>query len=140
MQCTACHREMTPADPIYRVAVWDWGAKVEEFCAECCATKPKGSGSGWSWLTSHQWRRPEPCGKCGRPVICDKLRKLPKRVGCSDGCRRAIYGAIETAWRRSRVKALTCVLCGVSFMPNRSDARYCSAACKQKAFRQRKTA
>jgi hypothetical protein len=42
---------MAPGDPIYRVAVWDWGAKVDEVCAECCATKPS---ADWPWLTNHK--------------------------------------------------------------------------------------
>jgi hypothetical protein len=59
---------------------------------------------------------------------------------CSRECRLAVYRAIETAKRRSRVKPQPCALCGVSFMPKRNDARYCSAACKQKAFRRRTAA
>jgi hypothetical protein len=67
----------------------------------------------------------------------DMQRKLSKHIACSRECRLAVYVALETARRRRRVKPQPCVLCGASFKPRRSDARYCSAACKQKAYRRR---
>jgi hypothetical protein len=35
---------------------------------------------------------------------------------------------------------LVCAMCGERFMPARSDARYCSNACRQRAWRLRVTA
>ena len=149
MQCNLCRREMSPADPIYRVSVaYSMNMQdishggVFEVCAECCATKPFVGvadmlGVDFSWLATRQWRPPKPCEKCGRPVICDMRRKLSKYVVCSDGCRRAVYGAVARARRRSLVEPRSCALCGAAFRPKRSHARYCSAACKQKAFRRR---
>jgi hypothetical protein len=140
---------MATSDPIYRVSV-EYGMNmpdiggggVREVCAECCATTPMISVAGmpgvnFSWLANHRWRPPEPCKRCGRPVISDMRRKLPKHVVCGDKCRLAIYGAIGKARRRSRVRALICASCAAHFMPKRSDARFCSAACRQKAFRRR---
>jgi hypothetical protein len=43
-------------------------------------------------------------------------------------------------WRKRHphiVAAVCCAVCGTSFQPPRNDARYCSAACRQKAYRQR---
>jgi hypothetical protein len=34
---------------------------------------------------------------------------------------------------------LTCQVCGRIFQPPRSDAKYCSSACRQKAYRTRVT-
>jgi hypothetical protein len=132
MQCERCHREMASSDPIYRVEASDPGAYVREACAGCCAKE-------WPW--ARWWRAPEPCKRCGRPVISDKRRKRPKHITCSHECRKAVYVAISRERRRRGwVKALACALCGASFMPKRSDARYCSVACKQKAFRRRTAA
>src|SRR5580704_1203634 len=103
MQCKLCRREMGSTDPIYRVSVaYSINTRdishggVFEVCAECCATKP---GVEFRWLTGHQWRSPEPCKRCGRPVISDMQRKQPKHVVCSDQCRRAVYNAMQVAKR-----------------------------------------
>jgi hypothetical protein len=140
MQCKLCRREMAPGDPIYRFWGGDsWypinGSCTAEVCAECCATKPS---ADWPWIKPlGGWRLPKPCERCGRPVINAMRRKLPKHIVCSRECRLAVYGAIEAAKRRVSVKPRRCALCEASFVPERSDARYCSAACKQKAFRRR---
>jgi hypothetical protein len=86
-------------------------------------------------ISNHAWRAPEPCEKCGRPVICDARRRLPKHVVCSDACRLAVYRAIGIARRRSLIEQRPCKACRKPFTPKRCDARYCSAACKQKAYR-----
>jgi hypothetical protein len=39
--------------------------------------------------------------------------------------------------RRSRNGLHCCETCGESFTPTRSDGRYCSGACRQKAYRRR---
>jgi hypothetical protein len=132
MQCKLCHREMTPADPVYRVLGRGPSVTahtVSEICAKCWAA------TDWSWPFPRQWRSAL-CERCGRPVIYDRRQRL-KHVVCSRECRLAVYRAIETAKCRSRVKPQPCALCGASFQPKRSDARYCSVACKQKAFRRR---
>jgi hypothetical protein len=40
----------------------------------------------------------------------------------------------RAAWRQR------CACCGAIFVPARSDARYCGAACNQKTYRRRKAA
>jgi hypothetical protein len=42
--------------------------------------------------------------------------------------------------RRSRNGACACQACGESFTPTRSDGRYCSSPCRQKAYRRRVSA
>ena len=42
--------------------------------------------------------------------------------------------------RLEKRKNTECQQCGDTFTPDRSDAKYCSAACKQRAYRQRKKA
>lgn len=55
-----------------------------------------------------------------------------KKTFCSESCQRK--------HRRQELKALimpkTCPICNTDFRPNRTDQKYCSNACKQKAYRQ----
>jgi hypothetical protein len=39
--------------------------------------------------------------------------------------------------RNGRLRQFSCDQCGRYFEPSRSDARYCSSPCRQKAYRQR---
>lgn len=60
-----------------------------------------------------------------------------------DGCyrERAMSAADENAYRRAlraaKRQAIRCAGCGAVFKPSRSNRRYHSAACKQKAYRSR---
>lgn len=71
-----------------------------------------------------------PCAGCGRMVV-----HLPTWrhdwVACSPRCRRRVYRG--NVWGRS-----TCDGCGEAFDASRADARYCSSACRQRAYRQRR--
>ena len=42
-----------------------------------------------------------------------------------------------TSSRRKPSRTVTCSVCGRRFKPGRSDARYCTAACRQRAHRAR---
>jgi hypothetical protein len=58
---------------------------------------------------------------------CDPLRV------CSDRCRQRVR-------RRRRKKlrpAIRCETCDTRFKPTRTDAKFCSAACRQSAYRDR---
>lgn len=93
------------------------------------------------------------CPVCGKPVILNKRRTT---YYCSDACRQKAYRdrrttpmeraitrkesakkAVET--KRSMDMHVTCVECERSFMVDltRAATQYCSAACKQKAYRRR---
>lgn len=74
---------------------------------------------------------PVPCVNCGLPVILrvDKRRKV---AACSDSCRAQFYASNKPV-----TKAVTpCEGCGAE-MTGRTDRRYCSPACRQRAYRQR---
>lgn len=69
------------------------------------------------------------CVVCGLPVLLpvDKRRKVD---ACSDLCRSRFYAVpVEAA-------VTQCEGCG-SGMTGRSDARFCSSACRQRAYRRR---
>jgi hypothetical protein len=74
-----------------------------------------------------------PCDACGRKVAGHRF--------CNYRCRAHYYNAPAAARRKAqRLKARqgrTCEVCAKEFTPKRSDAKTCSGACKQKAYRQR---
>src|SRR4051812_4915357 len=82
----------------------------------------------------------KPCdGGCGRMVIRKRAGYLRQHVYCSERCNTAIYGR-EAKERRAEARGYerSCEICGKAFIPTRSDARTCSSACRQKAYRSRR--
>ena len=67
------------------------------------------------------------CKTCKRPVYYAKRTNLPRY--CSPACHHAA--------RLVRPIAVVCTVCGKAFIAPRIDARTCSPACRQKAYRQR---
>jgi hypothetical protein len=76
------------------------------------------------------------CNWCGRPIVFVTQTKYPEPyrriMYCSEACREAAAGV--EAGSREKV----CEVCGESFTATRRDAKTCSPACKQKAYRARK--
>lgn len=74
------------------------------------------------------------CEHCGRTMYFiteTKYKGDYARVAyCSDYCREAKRGKIR--------EPVTCTVCFTSFIPKRRDAKTCSPACKQKAYRMRR--
>jgi hypothetical protein len=75
----------------------------------------------------------EACAHCHRPLRIFSYPPRARHVFC---CRRCIR-----AWYR-RPKSIRgpkpCVTCGVPFRAKRCGAKFCSSACRQRAYRQRK--
>jgi hypothetical protein len=57
---------------------------------------------------------------------------------CADHRDEQVNAARRAA--RARRRQTACSTCGTEFTPPRADGRYCSPACRQKAYRTRKTA
>lgn len=76
---------------------------------------------------------PAPCAHCGLPVHLtpDARRKVPT---CSDLCRSRHLGRARTPVEPAVTP--TCEGCGDD-MTGRADRRYCSSACRQRAYRRR---
>lgn len=66
-------------------------------------------------------------------------RRLAPRTFCSEGCRRRVVDCETKAKRQAARGDLTrhCEVCHEEFTPQRADARYCSPACRQRAYRER---
>jgi endogenous inhibitor of DNA gyrase (YacG/DUF329 family) len=72
------------------------------------------------------------CEACGRPVV--RYRPLGYHVYCSQRCQRRAYRQAH----KPEPEPTDCVACGERVDVRRADARYCSNACRQKAYRTRK--
>jgi hypothetical protein len=60
-------------------------------------------------------------------------RRVPWFVVCGADCRRAVYAART----RRRNPDYRCQSCGALFSPKRTDALFCSPACRQRDYRGR---
>jgi hypothetical protein len=71
------------------------------------------------------------CLGCGQAMATPRGRTMV----CSSRCAKRQWRA-----RRRRERRQVCAGCRLDFVPSRSDARFCGAACKQTTYRQRKAA
>lgn len=62
--------------------------------------------------------------------------KEPERIEVIAQLREAARAYNDLA-RAGEAVTATCATCGNAFVPRRSDARYCSPACRQRAYRER---
>ena len=83
------------------------------------------------------------CRACQRVVVEGPIGKAPlqKNCFCCDKCKNEYWVEYRREKRlRLRDPQKTCVICGENFTPARCDAKTCSPACRQKAYRQRRAA
>jgi hypothetical protein len=105
--------------------------------------------------TDEEWKRKvrathaeAECASCGRTCILDRDRKKFKkswlkhygerRTFCSQRCRVRHNNQKRSERLEEKRAGTECQECGDTSTPDRSDAKYCSAACKQRAYRKRK--
>jgi hypothetical protein len=138
MKCQKCARLFSDGEPSYRISAHSgvrWGdghyGAVGLVCADCMAiittinTGPR------------PLRDPKPCRMCQRPVFHDLRRREPKYIVCSPECRSAVYDEYRASVRAARRPPRPCEHCGTMFIPAKAHAKFCSAACKQRAYRLR---
>ena len=111
---------------------WWWASKPFE-------VREDGDHTHWSvgqWIADSDWYDVTPghthsrCTGCGR--LLARTSFWPARL-CSEDCQRTA----RNTRRRVERAGHTCPSCGNAFTPPRADARYCSPACRQKAYRER---
>ena len=112
---------------------------------------------GWNWMPQldcfmgHRWSWVVVCETCLKPAEaaqnrltrecpgCELNISTPHRYGCaavdvcSDACRQRVYR------KEHRFKKLRCDECSNEFTAARRDSNYCCNACRQAAYRNRKT-
>ena len=75
------------------------------------------------------------CEHCDRVALrIGSKRRSRNFTACSPECENALRNAARHVARAQ----LRCTVCRNAFTPKRSDARYCSNACRQDAYRKRK--
>lgn len=78
---------------------------------------------------------PTPCEVCGL-VVVRHGDPLLKRVTCSASCLTSLSDSRNAA-RGNKGSRRPCECCGTPITTGRADSRYCSSACRQKAYRRR---
>jgi hypothetical protein len=137
MQCELCRESIAESEPIYRLSLaYSHGfievGAVAHACARCIDGRPL--------FKRRQWCESIPCDHCARPVIYDRYREVPLRVTCGPECRRAVRSAQARARRACRRREWRCRSCGKMFPPKRTDALFCSGACRQRSYKRRRLA
>lgn len=84
-------------------------------------------------ISRHTPPRCEVCGREG-PVTHWRNRFAGYCWACTAAAENALRRERRAASRANR----TCQCCGEVFTPTRSDGRYCSGACRQRAYRTRR--
>lgn len=114
--CGRCGQTIAPGEPVRLAKVHVGGASVTP--PTCAACRPR-------WERDRDFRQPAPCGGRGRLVSVLRRGRPRTVIACSEQCDRTV---------RNRRR---CPICKAEFVATRSDNRYCTAACRQKAYRSR---
>jgi hypothetical protein len=78
------------------------------------------------------------CESCERKVVFDRTGIRRQRTYCSERCEKDHYN-LRRRQQREAERGRDCEECGEAFVATRSDAKHCSAACKQKAYRAKRS-
>jgi hypothetical protein len=148
--CGRCFGRLEPGEPVLltRFARW-WSERSRAYresfgplCGECTRLSRLKHKYGDVWwdedLLSYYLKRP--CETCERPVYKSRDNVRRQYVVCCESCRSACYNRVRRERRAARFRSKVCEVCGKPFTATRSDTKTCTAACKQKAYRQRKKA
>ncbi len=142
--CGQCYRPLGPAETVYvdsdvYVGIarlvgrprYERTSKCEE-CAPAYMREPDA------------WRprfRKSPCNWCERSVVYKASSRdyYDRHVFCCARCQWTRYNGARNE-RNARAREKVCEVCERPFTAARRDAKTCSPACKQKAYRRRKGA
>lgn len=112
-------------------------------CERCIPHSRAAAVIDWEWIAKDYGR----CEYCAREVF-EVIEHSdgraygrvphPRHITCSERCRDRLRSARRAAAAAEERAGRTCEACGDPFTPRRADARYCSNACRQDAYRQRK--
>ena len=80
------------------------------------------------------WRSPTGRPYRVRHVDCSGMTGWHRVYHCSTAC---YWRQLRARRREERTREVICKSCGGKFQTLRHDARYCSSACRQDAYRQR---
>jgi hypothetical protein len=119
--CAQCGADVGP-DALYRLGP---GYDAQFYCAACARAR----------IHPSVWPpRSTVCRACGRRLYYQGGQLWPRHY-CTEACARAARRARRRRGRRQL--PAVCARCLAGFVATRPDARYCSGACRQAAYRQR---
>lgn len=120
--CGMCAVDLAPSDEVYRQRVRgsrpSGPGRMTTVCAACAAR--------------HQYWYRRPCASCGRAVRFAEQR-AEYVTCCGDHAAKA-----RNVRRRQSARRAECAGCAQPVPAGRSDLRYCSNACRQRAYRARR--
>jgi hypothetical protein len=133
--CAKCERALDAQAPVWRARFglgpavfshgWSWA--IAPICGDCAHS------ARYPWELK-EYRGPRPCEGCGRAVHELYDRRRHKHTFCSNAC-----ATIAARLKHSELcDTRPCATCGEVFEPTRTDAKFCSGACRQLAYRRRK--
>lgn len=125
--CNDCGHEHLPGETIYYCNVSTptlFGRSLSKvsFCENC---------NPGSWNTEYA-----DCDICNRTVYYPYRNIERRHVFCSEKCERDHYSTVQRE-KRLRARQKECNECGKAFTAPRSDTKFCTTTCKQKAYRAR---
>lgn len=127
--CYKCKREFDLGEPVYRARTYVLGrgfmrhysVSILSYCKSCAPYRDYHEGA---------------CNTCSRDVYFPWDRVRRKRVFCSTQCSQRYYVNVQREKRQAALRK-TCSGCGDSYVAKRKDSKFCSAGCKQRAYRVR---
>jgi hypothetical protein len=135
--CGKCGRELGAGDPIWRVML---SHRCWTGTSHCLVPVCESCGKSHDQDPRYGFMPRQLCEYCGRVVV---NRATPRQwqsehVFCCERCKRRYFTKRAKEQRARARQDLRCEVCGEPFEAARSDAKYCSNACRQRAYRERK--
>lgn len=106
------------------------GGYREAPMCEVCAEKERATGP-------RMYREETSCSHCDRDLVIIRISLRRYHSFCNDKCQHGYYNHLAKLKRDEERGTRDCDTCGDTFTPKRSDSKYCSSKCRQKAYRQR---
>lgn len=140
--CGICWGALEPQEPVW-VAPWSswWNDYTGRYiygqvprCTGCAPIIGRREVRPGLWVDRDglEYWVERACGTCGRPTF-KRRNSVRIHVFCCYACDRAYWDR-----RRRPKEQKVCKACGESFTATGRDAKTCSPACKQRAYRERK--
>jgi hypothetical protein len=146
--CGKCFGRIEPDEPLCIRSWASWWSNYSgryisgpgPWCFDCAHVPLVDVGRVW-WpdrCTPHRYHGGT-CGTCGRRVTKESHKRHLTHFFCCERCEYAHYTR-QRAKRRVAAREKVCEVCSKGFTASRKDAKTCSPACKQKAYREREKA
>jgi hypothetical protein len=128
--CAHCGEAIAPQGPVWLGTIYYPGNCI---VARCQAPLCAGCRNYLCRVSYEPF--PRRCEGCSRDIYLQVTHRRRRYVACSEKCRKECCRKDALLQKEERKR--NCVCCGREFLPPRSDARTCSPACRQRAYRRR---